>query len=184
MATSLSGFPGKPGSDPEYFDGATITYAELESAGFLDWDSDAWHVEWCDDATKTRLVGKIRARYSNRNIGVLPPYQWRREVVRKLNEIAPKYNALYKVLETSSIFDAADTYSKGRNIYSDFPQTQLRGASEDYASTGTDTESETVQRRPMWESLEDIKTIQDVDAYVLDELEFAFSSLMVVQVEW
>ena len=184
MMTGLSDFPGKPDSPDTYYDGATITYAELEAAGFIDWDADAWHVDWYDDATKTRLVAKIRARYSNRNIGVLPPYQWRREVVRKLNEIAPKYNTLYKALETASIFDASDTYSKGRNIYSDFPQTQLRGASEDYASTGTDTESETVQRRPMWESLEGIKTIQDVDAYVLDELEFAFSGLMVVQIDW
>lgn len=184
MSTNLTGFPGKPDSPDEYFDGATITYAELEEAGFIDWDSDAWHVEWYDDATKTRLVGKIRARFANRNIGILPPYQWRRELVRKLNEIAPKYNALYNALESSSIFDASDVYSKGRNIYSDYPQTQLRGASEDYASTGTDTESETVQRRPMWESLENIKTIQDVDAYVLDELEFAFSSLMVVQIDW
>ena len=184
MMTDLSDFPGKPDSPPTYYDGATITYAELEEAGFIDWNANAWAVNWYDDATKTRLVAKIRARYSNRNIGVLPPYQWRRELVRKLNEIAPKYNELYKALETASIFDASDTYSKGRNIYSDFPQTQLKGASEDYASTGTDTESETVQRRPMWESLENIKTIQDVDAYVLDELEFAFSGLMVVQINW
>lgn len=184
MMTGLSDFPGKPDSPAEYYDGSTITYAELESAGFIDWDSDAWHVDWYDDATKTRLVSKIRARFSNRNIGILPPYQWRREVTRKLNEIAPKYNVMYKALETASILDMSDTYSKGRNIYSDFPQTQLRGASEDYASTGTDTESETVQRRPMWESLENIKGIQDVDAYVLDELEFAFSSLMVVQIDW
>lgn len=184
MMTGLSDFPGKPDSPAEYFDGSTITYAELEEAGFIDWDADAWHVDWYDAATKTRLVGKIRARYSNRNIGVLPPYQWRRELVRKLNEIMPKYNMMYKALETASILDMSDTYSKGRNIYSDFPQTQLRGASEDYASTGTDTESETVQRRPMWESLENIKSIQDVDAYVLDELEFAFSALMVVQIDW
>lgn len=184
MTTSLSGFPGKPESPDEYFDGSTITYAELEAAGFIDWDADAWHVAWYSDETKARLVGKIRARFANRNIGVLPPYQWRREIVRKLNEVAPKYNMMYKALESASILDAADTYSKGRSVYSDFPQTQLKGAAEDYASTGTDTESETVQRRPMWESLENIKTIQDVDAYVLDELEFAFSSLMVVQVDW
>lgn len=184
MMTNLSGFPGKPDSPAEYYDGSTITYAELEEAGFIDWDSDAWAVAWYSPEVKARLVGKIRARFASRNIGVLPPYQWRREVVRKLNEIAPKYNAMYKALETSSILDMSDTYSKGRSIYSDFPQTQLKGASEDYASTGTDTESETVQRRPMWESLQNIKTIQDVDAYVLDELEFAFSGLMVVQVDW
>lgn len=184
MATSLSGFPGKPESDPEYFDGSTITYAELEAAGFVDWNAPEWRVDWYSEAVRVRLINKIRARFANRNIGILPPYQWRRELVRKLNEIMPKYNAFYKVLESSSIFDASDVYSKGRNIYSDFPQTQLRGSSEDYASTGTDTESETVQRRPMWESLENIKTIQDVDAYVLDELEFAFSALMVVQVDW
>lgn len=184
MTTSLSDFPGKPDSPDAYYDGSTITYAELESAGFIDWDAPEWHVDWYDDATKTRLIGKIRARFANRNIGIIPPYQWRRELVRKLNEIAPKYNVMYKALESASILDMSDTYSKGRSIYSDFPQTQLRGASEDYASTGTDTESETVQRRPMWESLEGIKTIQDVDAYVLDELEFAFSGLMVVQVDW
>lgn len=184
MTTSLSDFPGKPDSPATYYDGATITYDELDAAGFIDWDAPAWHVDWYDDATKTRLIGKIRARYANRNIGVLPPYQWRRELVRKLNEIAPKYNAMYKALESASILDDSDTYSKGRNIYSDFPQTQLRGASEDYASTGTDMESETVQRRPMWESIKDIKTIQDVDAYILDELEFAFSGLMVVQIDW
>lgn len=184
MTTGLSDFPGKPDSPPTYYDGATITYAELEEAGFIDWDSPAWAVNWYDDATKTRLIGKIRARFANRNIGIIPPYQWRRELVRKLNEIAPKYNIMYKALESASILDMSDTYSKGRSIYSDFPQTQLKGASEDYASTGTDTESETVQRRPMWESLENIKTIQDIDAYILDELEFAFSGLMVVQVNW
>lgn len=184
MMTDLSDFPGKPDSPDEYYDGATITYAELEAAGFIDWDADAWAVAWYSEAVKARLVGKIRARFENRNIGILPPYQWRRELVRKLNEVAPKYNALYKALEDASIFDESDTYHKGRNIYSDFPQTQLRGASEDYASTGTDTESETVQRRPMWDSLQHITDIQDVDAYVLDELEFAFSSLMVVQIDW
>lgn len=184
MSTNLTGFPGKPDSPAEYFDGSTITYAELEASGFVDWDAPEWRVDWYSEAVRVRLIGKIRARFSNRNIGILPRYQWRRELVRKLNEIAPKYNALYKALEGSSIFDESDVYSKGRNIYSDFPQTQLRGASEDYASTGTDTEAETVQRRPMWDSVKNIKEIQDVDAYVLDELEFAFSSLMVVQIDW
>lgn len=37
-----------------------------------------------------------------------------------------------------------DEYFKGRNIFSDFPQTQLQGSNQDYASTGTDNEYERI----------------------------------------
>lgn len=172
-----------PGSVDEYYDGATITYAELKDAGFIDWDADEWSVAWYDDATKKRLVGKIEARYSNRNIGVLPPYQWRREIVRKLNEIAPKYNMMYAaVADGMDITTLSDTYTKSRGVYSDFPQTVLYGKAQDYASNANDIESETVARRPAWESYAAIRQIQDLDASVLDEIEVMFSALIAAQI--
>lgn len=171
-----------PGSDPAYYDIATITYAELKDAGFIDWDADEWHVDWYDDVTKKRLVAKIEARYSNRNIGVLPPAQWRREIVRKLNEIAPKYNRMYAaVADGMDITVVADTHSKSRGVYSDFPQTMLDGRTQDYASNSNDVEAETVSRRPAWESYQQIKSLQDLDASVLDEIEVMFSALLAVQ---
>ena len=70
---------------------------------------------------------------------------------------------------------------KSRNIFSDFPQTQL-GGNSDYASTGNDTEYERIRRADILETIERLKDYQDVDALVLDNIEQMFSCLVSVSV--
>lgn len=166
----------------DYHGAISLTWAELEACGFIDWDSPEWHWDAYDDAQRTRLEGKISARFEFREIGILPAASWRRQFIRKLNEIMPKYKQLYRKLDSG--FDAfieGDDYGKHRDVFSDFPATLLNGSTEDYASNATDREYENVRTGDALDRYVDFaKRYDDVDVMILDELEIMFSDLITV----
>lgn len=167
----------------DYHGCVSVTWAELEDAGFIDWADPAWAWDYYDDAQRERLQKKISARFEYREIGILPWARFRRQFVRKLNEVMPKYKLLYAKLddENTDLFRETDEYGKDRRVYSDYPVTLLKPGEQDYASNATDTEHENIRDADVFERLNEIhERWTDIDVMILDELEPLFSSLMAV----
>lgn len=157
----------------------TITLGELVDWGWIDWTDNTWRWDAYNDEQYNRLTKKIEARYWTREIGILPPGEWKRAFIRKMNEIAPKYNMLYKLIDDGiNILQDNDTYHKERSVNSEYPQTRI-GGNQDYASSGYDNEYETIIEGSPLDKIEKLQnTYQDVDVRILDEIEILFSSLL------
>ena len=167
----------------EFHDASSVQLGELVEAGWFDLtDKVTWHWPQYDDAQDARLRDKIVNRFWDRGIGVLPPGLWKRRFIELMNEIMPKYVLMYQILnEDGNIAGHEGEWYKSRNIFSDFPQTQL-GGNSDYASTGNDTEYERIKRADVLDTLERLKDYRDVDVLVLNDLEQMFSCLISVLV--
>lgn len=166
---------------PDWHAVATIQLGELMECGFVDFDDPSWKWDAYDDAQYARVCEKIANRYFYREIGVLPPGRWKREYLRKMNEIMPKYKPLYGALDDGAdILQASDHYGKSRDVFSEFPATML-GDNQDYASNGRDREFEDVMQGDWIEKAKLIREeYNDVDVMILDELESLFSCLLTV----
>lgn len=165
----------------EFHDSDSVELGELIEVGWFDLsDKVTWNWPKYNDEQDERLREKINNRFWSRGIGVLPPGLWKRQFLELMAEIMPKYIYMYKVLdEDGNIPGHENEWYKSRNIFSDFPQTQL-GGNSDYASTGNDTEYERIRRADVLDTIDRLKDYRDVDAMILDELEQMFSSLISV----
>ncbi len=167
----------------EYHDPSSVQLGELVEVGWFDiQNKETWHWPQHSDEQDARLRDKIVNRFWNRGIGILPAGLWKRQFIELMNEIMPKYVLMYEVLdEDGNIAGHEGEWYKSRNIFSDFPQTQL-GGNSDYASTGNDTEYERIRRADVLDTIERLKDYRDVDQMILDELEQMFSCLASVSV--
>lgn len=159
----------------------SIEFGELVYDGIVDWSDPSWKWNVYSDEQYERLTQKIENRFWNREISIIPPGLWKRQFIEKLNEIQPKYNILYNMLDQGiNILQTDNEYFKGRDIYSDFPQTALNGQ-QDYASSGTDREYERVHDGDVLDNyLQFAREYDDVDVLMLNELEVLFSDLITV----
>lgn len=161
----------------------SVTLGELISDGYIDWDDGTWDFPKYSDEQDVGLKQKIEEHYWFRDISLIPVRVWKMEFLRTLREIMPKYILLYKLLETEpSLFGANSDYYKSRSIYSDFPQTSLRGASSDYASSGTDMEYERIHQESVLDIAKRLETYDDVDLMILKDLEPLFSCILSMNV--
>lgn len=167
----------------EYHDASSVTLGELVESGWFDLaDKETWHWPQYSDEQDSRLREKIVNRFWNRGISLLPPGIWKRQLIELMNEIMPKYIYMYEVLdEAGNIPGHENEWYKSRNIFSDFPQTQLSGNS-DYASTGNDTEYERIRRSDVLDTIERLENYRDVDVLILQDLEQMFSCLASVSI--
>jgi len=165
----------------EFHSAVTISLGELYETGFYDPAEDSWKWDYYSEEQYTRVCNKIVNRYYYREIGIIPPGAWKVAYLRVLNEIMPKYKRLYALLDTDpDIMQVTDEYEKSRNIFSDFPATQLSG-NADYTSTGTDIERERVTQGDFAQRYDDYaNTFRDVDVLILDDIDFLFTSLITV----
>ena len=83
---------------PDFHSVYSIQLCELIEGGWIDfsdesWDFDSYQREGVenDREQRDRFWLKFMKRYYWREIGIIPPGQWKWEVLRKLNEIMPKY---------------------------------------------------------------------------------------------
>ena len=159
----------------------TVQLGELITDGVIDFSTPEWDFDSFNDEQRNRLYQKIEARFFWREIGVLPVLRWRMELLRKLNEIMPKYKYLYQAIEDGvSPFQIEDEFGKSRQIFSDFPETML-GDNQDYASNGNDREFETIRNGNYLDVAENLdKRYNDVDVMILNQLESCFSCLITV----
>lgn len=168
---------------PDWFSITSITLGELYEDGWLVWDDGTWDFPKYNDEQDARLKSKILEHYYMRDISLVPPGLWKREFLRTMNEIMPKYILLYKlVTEEPSLMFASSEYYKSRNIYSDFPQTQLAGKTSDYASAGNDMEFERIRQDSILDIAKRLEDFSDVDTMIVNELEPLFSFLLTMNV--
>ena len=170
-----TGFP------TDYHGVVSVQFGELVEVGFIDLVADDWAYDAYSEEQRARLNEKITNRFYFREIGIVPPGRWKREFLRKLNEIMPKYKLLYKALDDGvNVLADSDEYGKSRDIFSEFPATML-GDNQDYASNGRDRQYERVRLAPTVDAFEAVRSrYADVDVMILDELEVLFSSLLTV----
>lgn len=188
MTSSVDYYDGYV-SFSDYHSVYSIQLCELINGGWIDfsdesWDFDSYQREGVenDREQRDRLWMKFEKRFYFREIGIIPPGQWKWEVLRKLNEIMPKYKYVYKLIDSGlDILQNYAEYGKSRNIFSEFPQTML-GDNEDYASNGTDREHEQIYYGNWIDAMNKLKTYDDVDVMILKELETMFNCMFTVNV--
>lgn len=168
---------------PDYHAVVTIQLCELIDCGFFDLTREDWDFgpKFTPEQHK-QLCEKITNHYYFREISLVPPGMWRREFLRLMNEIMPKYIPWYKMLSEGLTFGQTSEWYKSRNIFSDFPQTALAGRNSDYASSGNDTEYERIRTADPLDVLDRIKNYDDVDAAIIEEIEPLFSCLFTVNI--
>lgn len=131
-----------------------------------------------DAEQRTRLFNKFRGRFDYREIGLLPVRRWTERLIAKLNEVMPKYKPLYQAIaDGATTLNAGSEYHKRRDVHSEFPQTMFASENQDYASSGTDLEYETVRDYGLLDVAERVGRYNDVDVMVLNELEPLFVCL-------
>ena len=88
----------------------------------------------------------------------------------------PKYKLVYQALENGvDILQDSDTYGKNRNVFSDFPATQIAPQNQDYASNATDNQFETIVQGNFLEKMEKIKDYNDIDLMIINDMDSLFS---------
>lgn len=173
--------PSEPTPDPHAV--VSVTLGELIYDGWVDWNADEWKWDAYNDEQYTRVCNKIENHYFDREIGILPPGLWKRRYINKMNEIMPKYKYLYQALDDGvNILQDSDVYHKSRNVYSDFPATQIKADTQDYASNATDNEYETVTLGNYLDAAQKVKNYDDVDLMIINDLEPLFSCFYTVNV--
>lgn len=167
----------------EFHDVDSVQLGELVQAGWFDLsDKETWSWPKYSDEQDDALRNKIVNRFWNRGLGILPAGMWKRQFLERMNEIMPKYLALYKVLDNDpQLLGANSEYYKSRNIFSDYPQTQL-GGNSDFASTGNDTEYERIRQLDILDFADRLRAYRDVDVLIMDEIEDLFSCLISVSI--
>ena len=89
---------------PDFHAVVTIQLCELIEAGFFDLSRPDWDFGPKFSAEQhAQLCKKITDHYYYREIALTPPGIWKREFLRKMNEIMPKYMAWYEVVATDEM---------------------------------------------------------------------------------
>lgn len=172
---------------PDYHAVFSVQLCELINGGWIDFSDESWDFDSYkkfpeDREQRDRFWKKFERRFYFREIGITPPGQWKWEVLRKLDEIMPKYKPAYKLLDDGqNILQHYGEYGKSRVIYSEFPQTML-GENEDYASNGTDREHEEIYLGDWIDQIDKLKSYNDIDVMLLNELESMFSQMYTVNI--
>lgn len=169
---------------PDYHDVYTISLFELIEAEIFTWDRVEWKQSAYDEDTYKRVCEYFEQRFMFREISMVPAKIWMQYLKRKIVfELCPKYNRLYALAAQG--FDPLaneDEYYKRREIFSEYPQTQM-SSNSDYASTGKDEEYERVKYGNVSDSMENyLAKFKPIDEMFLDELESMFISSYAVNV--
>ena len=167
---------------PDYHAVQTIQLGELINDGVFTWNRVPWRDAAYSQEQYERLCIAFEARYFYREIGITPVYAWfKRLEYRLVYELMPKYRPMYAQLDNGNYnpLQHGGEYGKRRDIDSQFPETLLSGTDETYASSGKDSEWETVK---MDGALTEnyalyVEQFRAIDAMILDELETMFSCL-------
>lgn len=158
----------------------TIQLGELIEAGF-DWGRNEYFKDPSfSEKNRTRLNQKIEDRYYYREICEVPPGKFRHFLIRKLNEILPKYNEIYKIIDADmlKVLRKETSNRKYRNVYSEYPQSQLNG-NADYATNANDNAGAETVDGPVIELItEFMDKYNDVDVMILNEINVCFLSLI------
>lgn len=157
----------------------TISLGELIEGGFNPFGDDDWSTaDWFDADQRKRIEKKFVRHYKYWELGILPPLVWRDYITERTLLIAPKYKVFYQALKDgANISYSTDEYYKHRNVFSDFPATQLNPSKEDYASTANDDQYERIMYNDFMEKLKNVMSYNDIDYMWLKEYESFFNEI-------
>jgi hypothetical protein len=162
---------------PDYHSVYTIQLCELANAGFIDWTREDW--DWSDVAQSPEVYERVCKKFNDRfwwsEISITPPGRWKQQLLRRIRELAPKYNNLWRITADGlDPLQVGGEYGKRRAIDSGYPETLLSG-NADYISGGRDEEYEKIATGNVTEALQAYQEgYHDPDAMFLDELEVFF----------
>lgn len=166
---------------PDYHAVVTIKLCELVNDEFCDDKLTGWEWPKYNDEQDMQLRKKLVDHYWFREIALVPPGIFKHEFIRKMNEIMPKYIPLYKLMtESPELYGGDSEWYKGRDIYSDFPQTQLSGDNGDYASSGNDREFQRIKQADIIDTAKRLSDYNDIDLMIVNDMSSLFSSLFTV----
>lgn len=162
----------------------TIQFGELIESGF-DWGRNEYYQNSAfTDENRERLNKKIEDHYYYREICEVPPGKFRLFLIRKLNEIMPKYNELYKIIDEGkfNVLRKETNNGKSRNVFSEYPQSQLQG-NADYATNASDNANASTSDGPVIDMMVTYQEkYNDVDLMIIKELDVCFLSLLSLNV--
>ncbi len=150
---------------------------------FLDWSRSDWDWTGYNSEQRERICSMFNSRFYWRELSIIPPLRWKQRLLFKLDkELQPKYNYLYKLLDSDlNILQIESEYGKRRDVDSEFPETLLAGNS-DYASYGKDSQFENVREGDVLDKINQFKNFRTVDMLMLDELECMFTDMITTNV--
>ena len=165
-------------TDQKNYHGAfTVSFMQLmDDEGYAAYFMGKWATfDAYDEEQRQRLFKKFQGRFNYREIGLLPVRRWTERLFAKLDEVMPKYKPVYAAIADGiTTMTDFDEWHKRRDAYSSFPQTRFAGENQDYATSGTDMEYETVRDYGLLDAGERLPLYNDVDAMILNELEPLF----------
>lgn len=162
----------------------TIIFGSLVEDGF-DWGYNDWKAYNISEPAvailRPRLKEKIEDRFFFRELGILPPANFRRNLKSRLEEAVAEQGWLYQ-----AIFDGLDFTMQEKEslveieVNSEFPQVALRTEEQDYASDSQQNAHDKVYTKPLIEGLNRFyASIGEPDAKVLKHIDqYCFSQLL------
>lgn len=140
---------------------------ETEAAPSLDWSEYSYTPEQF-----ARVCDMFVQRFWFRELDCVTLKPWCIMVVELFREGMQKYAPLYKAMEDApNPLQDFDNYVKERNVFSDFPATQIAPKNQDYASNATDRERENIQIGDLTDKVSKyIERYKSVDVMLLDDM--------------
>lgn len=170
-----------PDEVDDFHSPATITLGELIRYGVVVWGEPDTMWDYYDEKQYWRVCEKIEHHYWSRDIGFNNPGEFKRQFVRHMNEIMPKWKLAYKQLDAGvDLMRVGDSYGKSRDVDSDFPATQLNADQSDYASDASDHEYENVTDGDWLSRVKALGEYNDIDLEIVNSCEMLFSCLLTV----
>lgn len=190
---ALMPFEPCEGPHSEFHAVMSVSMGELAHDGILNWTDDPekgpvldWSAYAYSPEQYKRVCDMFLRKYWGREASIWPLKQWALTVQQAFIEASFKYNPMYKALEDGyNPLQDFDNYEKQRDVYSDFPATQLATKNQDYASNATDRERETVQIGDVADKVDKYARIfRPIDSMLLDDVaKVAFSKLYTVSMD-
>lgn len=155
----------------DWHDDTTVKLGELMEQGFDPFGDDLWlTAKWYSDEVREQWETLFALHYKHYELCVVPPRVWRDYLTARVVETAPKWYPWYKwINEGGDPLIAEDVWEKNRSLFSDFPQTALNDADEDYAANSTDYQAERLRRGDMVDLYTRWRDVDDVTrAWIMD----------------
>lgn len=173
-------------ANEDWHDVFSVKLGELFDEGFEPFGDARWTgLDWYSEEQRKRVEDKFLARYRYRELGITPPLVWRDMLTSRMMEVLPKYRLLYEAQASGiPLLADQDEYGKRRDVFSDFPATQIAPDNQDYASNATDNQWEHVTIGDWLDKVRQVRTYRDIDMCILDDMEVMFSCLATVATPW
>lgn len=171
--------------DKDYVDfhsKGTIVFGSLIEDGW-DWGRNDWQAYNVSPEAmailRPRINEKIEDRYFYRELGILPPAHFKRNLKSRLQDSVSAYGYLYEEVFKGLDFTSGDIEKlKQRETKSDYPQALLQTEAKDYLTSAEEEQYEKViTRNNLHLFMEFNEKTAEPDAKIIADLEICFSQI-------